>query len=478
MKQEMFCLALESSLTFYWDKPENAVPPYTVILNGNMRQTTDKTHITFDGLQPGTGYSAELYMSGTLISSTECETQQRRRALDVRDFGARGDGVTPDTLAIQAAIDACGYGEEVILREGTYICGAIRLHGNMALHICEGAVLQGTSCPDDYLPFIPSRFEGIERPCYSSQINIGHMDHTKGPECSDVLIYGGGKISGGGQELFDAVVRAEDERNPDRVVDEATAAEGDEYVPGRSRPRLINVSNCRNVRITGLTLENAASWNVHMIYSENVVTDHCRFNSWCISNGDGWDPDSSENCTLFACSFYTGDDAVAIKSGKNPEGNVIARPTKNVRIFDCVSEFSHALAIGSEMSGGIENVRIWDCDFRGSILGLLIKSTSKRGGYVRNIVMKDCSAPSICIIKIGYNDDGLPADEEPLIENCTFENVEVTGKSINYDKGFDPCSKVEIAGYDSKKARNIYFKNCSFGKDEIIMENVENVVFS
>ena len=130
------------------------------------------------------------------------------------------------------------------------------------------------------------------------------------------------------------------------------------------------------------------------------------------------------------------------------------------------------------MSGGIENVRIWDCDFRGSILGLMIKSTSKRGGYVRNIVMKDCSAPSIRIIKIGYNDDGLPADEEPLIENCTFENVEVTGRSINYDKGFDPCNKVEIAGYDSKKARNIYFKNCSFGKDEIIMENVENVVFS
>ena len=119
-----------------------------------------------------------------------------------------------------------------------------------------------------------------------------------------------------------------------------------------------------------------------MIYSDNIVTNDCTFISEGVHNGDGWDPDSSTNCTIFACTFFTGDDSVAIKSGKNPEGNIINKPCKHIRVFDCVTKYGHGICMGSEMSGGIEDVKIWDCDLENSVYGIEIKGTKKRGGYV------------------------------------------------------------------------------------------------
>ena len=121
--------------------------------------------------------------------------------------------------------------------------------------------------------------------------------------------------------------------------------ENERTIPGRVRPRLINMSNCQNIILSGVTLRNGASWNVHMIYSDTIVTNHCTFYSENVWNGDGWDPDSSTNCTIFDCNFYTGDDSIAIKSGKNPEGNKIGRPTKHIRIFDCRSAYGHGITI-------------------------------------------------------------------------------------------------------------------------------------
>ena len=107
-----------------------------------------------------------------------------------------------------------------------------------------------------------------------------------------------------------------------------------------------------------------------MIYCDDIVTDHCTLRSGGIWNGDGWDPDSSTNCTLFATEFETEDDSVAIKSGKNPEGNAINRPTKHICVFDCHSNGGHGICIGSEMSGGVADVQIWDCDIAASSNGM------------------------------------------------------------------------------------------------------------
>lgn len=202
-----------------------------------------------------------------------------------------------------------------------------------------------------------------------------------------------------------------------------------------------------------------------MIYSRDIITDHCVFRSEGVWNGDGWDPDSCEDCTLFACQFSTGDDAVAIKAGKNPEGNTIARPTRHIRIFDCVSEFGHGFTIGSEMSGGVEDVRIWDCDLGHAMNGFEIKATPKRGGYVRDIHVLDCTAARVLMHTVGYNDDGIPASELPVFEQCSFERVRILGQSLQPDGTMISCPAIELCGFDcpGHEIRSILFSDCVLG---------------
>lgn len=156
------------------------------------------------------------------------------------------------------------------------------------------------------------------------------------------------------------------------------------------------------------------------------------------------------HCTLFASAFYTGDDAVAIESGKNPEGNVIARPSRHIRVFDCTSAFGHAIVMGSAMSGGIEDVRIWDCDLRVSMSGLEIKATQKRGGYVRDILVRDCVMPRVMMHAVPYNDDGIAAPVPPVLSDCRFERLTLTGLYQAAHDGGDmrPCSAIGLTGFD------------------------------
>ena len=388
----MHLLTTDTSVTVWWEKAETAAGPYEMLLDG-AACTTAATHFTWDGLQPDTEYTIEV--AG--VGAAKVRTRRPIRRLDVTQapYFAKGDGATLNTAAIQRAIDDCSAEECVYLPAGVYRTGALRLHSRMALCVAEGAVLQGTQTIADYEPRIPSRFEGIEGMCYSSLLNMGSLDHDAGPNCEDVLIYGGGTIAGGGSVLARRIIEDERVRLKEylaRLGDKVLECENLDTIPGRVRGRLINMSNCRNIRVTGLTLADGPCWNVHMVYSDHIVTDHCTFRSEGVWNGDGWNPDSSEDCTLFACQFYTGDDAVAIKSGKNPEGNLINRPTRRIRVFDCVSHFGHGITIGSEMSGGVEDVRVWDCDLGRAMYGLEIKGTKKRGGYVRDAqIMYSCT---------------------------------------------------------------------------------------
>lgn len=140
-------------------------------------------------------------------------------------------------------------------------------------------------------------------------MNLGTLDHAAGANCENVVIRGKGTIASGGRELAEKIIADEQEHLKDYLAEHAALVaecENERTIPGRVRPRLINMSNCRNVWVHGLTLKNGASWNQHMIYSDNITTDHCRFVSEGVWNGDGWDPDSSTNCTLFACEFATG----------------------------------------------------------------------------------------------------------------------------------------------------------------------------
>lgn len=477
----IYSLITENEITIYWDKPEGLPwdSRYRILVNGKEALMTDRTHATFENLTEGTGYQVQVSIldgKGEVWGASDpliLHTGSLKKRIDITaaPYFAVGDGKTLNTAAIQKAIDRCGAGDTVYLPAGVFLTGALRLHSDMEFYLDQDAVLQGTENPDDYLPRIKSRFEGLEMECYSSLLNLGELDHESGYNCKNVVIRGKGTIASGGRKLAEAVIEGERERLKEQLSalgDGVKEYENENTIPGRVRPRLINMSNSRNVRLSGITLKNGASWNVHMIYSDQIVTDHCVFYSKDVWNGDGWDPDSSTNCTIFGCTFYTGDDSIAIKSGKNPEGNVINRPCEHIRIFDCVCACGHGITMGSEMSGGINDVRIWDCDMSGAIYGIEIKGTKKRGGFVRNVHVRDCTAARIMFHSVTYNDDGIGAPEPPVFEQCSFEHMRVLGEFREKDGRTTPCEAIELCGFDEPGhyLSDIRFRDITIGNGD------------
>ena len=508
--EKIYSVTTEDSVTLYWEKPEGAADcEYRISCGEEQKGITDKTHITIDGLEAETEYifqveaadrdeklpsllpqSSRVRMSSLLPQSCRVRTGKKKERLDVTKppYNAVGNGAVMDTRALQQAIDDCGEGQAVYLPAGVYLTGALRLHSDMELYLEENAVLQGTDRVEDYLPRIWSRFEGTELECYSSLLNLGELDHDGGYRCQNVVIRGKGTIASGGRILAERVIASERERLKDYLAslgEKIKECENPETIPGRVRPRLINMSNCRNVVLSGVTLKNGASWNVHMIYSDSIVTHDCSFYSEGVWNGDGWDPDSSSNCTIFNCTFYTGDDSIAIKSGKNPEGNQIGRPSEHIRIFDCRCAFGHGITIGSEMSGGVDDVRIWDCDMSHSMCGIEIKGTKKRGGYVRNVHVEDCAAARILFHSVGYNDDGIGHPVPPVFENCSFERLRILGEYYGDGREWIPCEAIELCGFDvpGHELKNIVFRDIRIGseresrKQTLSLQCCENITF-
>ncbi len=489
-------IVFENEIVLYWDKqwelPERA--SYRVSLNGAVVGVTQNTHFSLKNVAPKTAYTVVVvrldsqgYAVETLLCETICTPQARKR-INVAEapYYAVGDGKTLNTAALQRAIDDCKAGETVYFPTGTYLSGALRLHSNMEIYLEEDAVLQGTSCVEDYLPKIKSRFEGLAWDCYSSLLNIGKLDPKNHKYvCENVVIRGGGAIYGGGKTLMDNVIATE------RVLlkefmqeNEALVKSCDkaDVIPARARPRLINISNSKNVIIGNLRIGHGPAWNVHFVYSKDIVTYGCVISSKGVWNGDGWNPDSSENCTIFNTEFDTHDDAIAIKSGRNPEGNVVKRPTKNVRVFDCHG--TRGVSIGSELSGGIENVSIWDSCFNVGG-GLNIKTSWMRGGYVKNVKAKDCILAHIRIrTDYGCNQDGEAAGKLTKIENIDLENVESLGHTTAYYT-FEKVSDyaLRITGFEEQEyhIQCVNLKNLRLHvpegeeKNKVWIENVTNL---
>ena len=452
-----------------WDLPDGI--EYRVALNGRDAGTTKKTHFSCTGLTPETSYTLSVHrmVNGSLamldVVSVRTPAEKRRIDVTMPPYSAIGDGVTMNTAALQRAINDCGADECVYLPKGTYLTGALDLHSDMELYIDEGATLQGSEAPEDYLPKRRSRFEGLEMECYASLLNMGTHDPTAGINCRNIVMRGGGSIMGGGLALANGIMESERARLADYLAanaDFVKTCENENTIPGRARGRLIHISNTENVIIAGLTLGYAASWNVHFIYSKDILTYGCRILSKGVWNGDGWDPDSAENCVIFNTEFSTHDNSIAIKSGKNPEGNVIGRPTKNVYIFDCHG--SNCMAIGSEMSGGIDGVYIWDCDVTETTAGLGIKVTPKRGGYVRNVRVRDCRFVSLRARSVTFNDDGEPSGETSVVEDILFENVTFTGVAVHPSGEKRPTESLFMIGLDAPEGhfRRITFDGVKF----------------
>lgn len=445
-----------SSIVLIWDKPDNyaAITEYEIFKNGEKLGSSKITNYTVNNLKPNTTYSFTVKSKdakGRLsVSSNEIKITTRKEGIifNIVNFGAKGDSITLNTAAIQKAIDKCTPGGTVLIPAGIFLSGALFLKSDMTLFIEKGGVLKGSANIEDYYPLIPNRFEGWERESFASLITTGKLDRSGKIYVTNLAIRGEGKIYGGGSVLGKAM----------------TTAKGK-----RARGRLICLMNCSNVDIQGLTIENSPCWTIQYTYCRNVTCRNLKISSRA-ANGDGIDPDSSVDSYIFNCSFSTSDDCIAIKSGKNPEGNIIGKPTENLWITNCNFIRGISVAIGSEMSGGVRNVLIRDCILGNLDAGLKIKGPKERGGFVENIVVKDCELQTIRIeTSINYNMDGAAAPDLPIYRNMEFSNLDMKKANIKtpviFFEGFDDpehyISNIVLKNIILPENSKVYLKNCS-----------------
>lgn len=455
----------DTSITVLWDKPleYKNIKDYAVYVDGSCMGHSKITNYTINRLKPNRDYLISIVTEDldgkSSVSSKQLKvrTKPLGKIFNVLNYGAKPDSGIINTRAIQKAIDACSVGGIVVIPAGTFISGALFLKSDMTLYIAKGGVLKGSFHTEDYLPMIKTRFEGWEFQAFASLITAGKLD-SKGPyNVKNLSIRGEGKISGGGASLSKSMT--------DNNVNGA-----------RGRGRLICLMNCENVNIQGLMIEEPPCWTIHYSYSKNITCNGLNIKTLTSKtpNGDGIDPDSSINSYIFNCSFSTYDDCIAIKSGKNPEGNIVGRPCENVFISNCNFKEGHSVAIGSEISGGIKNVQIIDCELGNLWFGLQVKTTEKRGGYVEDLLVKDCSLQLIKVVtSIPYNNDGDSAPKLTRLRNFEFTNLNMTtaktDKPVIYLEGFS-----DSVNY----AKNIRFKDIKLPVNSIVfMKYAKDIIF-
>lgn len=449
-----------SSATLLWDKPEDyaSIVRYHIILNGKSIATSTKCNYRLVNLLPAKTYLGVIkaeYKDGKQVAignGIKFATRQAGKILNITAYGAKGDSLTLNTKSIQTAIDACPKGGTVYIPKGVFKTGALFLKSYMTLEIAKGGVLKGSGDVNDYMPYIRNRFEGWEMDTYASLLNAGKMDNKGGYSVEQLSIKGEGTISGGSGKLGK------------EMIDKGGM---------RSRGRLILLMNCKDVEIQGLNIQDSPSWTIHYIYSKNITCHDLKISSTA-RNGDGLDPDSSEDSYIFNCSFSTGDDCIAIKSGKNPEGYQIGKPTKNVRITNCDFSRGHGISIGSEMSGGVSDVLVQDCTAGKLLHGMQIKGTKDRGGYVKNVTVADCQLLKITIFSsINYNNDGAAAPVIPTFENFVFRNIDLKKASVT-----EPV--IIVNGFEQlpDHLRNLTFSNILVpDKAKVQLNDIQKAVF-
>jgi hypothetical protein len=270
-----------------------------------------------------------------------------------------GDGKTLDTRPLQAALDDCGQhgGGTVVVPAGRYLTGSLFLRARTTLRLEAGATLLGSPCPEDY-PVVESRWEGMDQPAYAALLN-GH-------NLEDIAITGQGVIDGQGETWWDRFNR--------RAL----------LYP---RPRLIEFTSCTRLHIDGIQAVNSPSWTIHPVRCANVsIRGVTVINPPDSPNTDGINPDGCRHVRISDCHISAGDDCIAIKSGSEHERAEGRSPCRDITITNCTLARGHGgVVIGSEMSGGVQNVVISNCIFTSTDRGIRIKSRRGRGGRVENI---------------------------------------------------------------------------------------------
>ena len=397
---------------------------------------------------------------------------------DITQYGAVGDGKTDCTAAIARAIgEAAVSGGHVVVPAGNFLTGPIHLKSKVDLHLAAtNSVLLFTTDARAYLPAVFTRFEGIE--CW----NYSPLIYTVGQK--NVAITGLGTLDGqaedtnwlawkgrkGGTNNQNIARKRLDEMNNNSVpVDQRRFGEGDFL-----RPNFIQFQRCERVLIAGVKIRRSPMWEIHPLLCTNVTLQGVDIFSHG-ANNDGCDPESSKDVLMDHCTFDTGDDCIAIKSGRNNDGRRVGVPSQNLIIRNCTMRDGHAgTAIGSEISGGCSNVFVENCEMSSPNLNcaLRLKSNAMRGGELENIFMRNVHVGLVkdSVLQIDFlYEEGAKGPQKPVARNVVMENIQVdqTPRVLNV-RGFPAA---EISGIRIYRSQFKHIKK----PDQIIEADVKLV---
>ncbi|HEX7736158.1 MAG TPA: glycoside hydrolase family 28 protein, partial [Ktedonobacteraceae bacterium] len=317
--------------------------------------------------------------ANAIVAATTIPTFPNKNFL-VTTYGAKGDGKTDNTAAFKKAITACNAagGGHVIVPSGTYSTGAIYLKSNVDLHLNSGATLMFNGTASNYPPVL-TRYEGVE--C----LNHSPLVYAHGE--TNIALTGSGTLDGANTASWNQG------SNRAGVLD-PLVAKGvppmQRNVVGKLRVTFVEPYSCTNVLIQGVTIKHTQFWNLHPCLSKNVTVDSVTVTSPARGNSDGCDPESCDHVVIKNSAFTCMDDTIAIKSGRDADGRRINIPCQNLVIMNSKFDSNRGMiALGSEMTGGIQNVYCYNLSSQGAGVwaDLYIKSNSQRGGFAKNINM-------------------------------------------------------------------------------------------
>jgi polygalacturonase len=406
----------------------------------------------------------------------------------ITNYKAVGDGQADCKPALDQAIAACheAGGGRVVVPEGDwFVKGPIHLKSNVNLHLQAGATIRFSTEPDDYLPVVFTRFEGNEVMNFSPLVYAYEQEN--------IAVTGQGVLDGqAGKDAWwqwkgawgGEVDHGWRPGQPYQGNDANHLRQmGDADVPSRERvfgqghtlrPSFVQPYLCKNVLIEGVTVINSPMWIIHPVLSENVTIRGVTVNSHG-PNNDGCDPESCRNVLIENCLFDTGDDCIAIKSGRNADGRRIGVPSENIIIRGCTMKDGHGgVVLGSEMSGGIRNVFAEDCDMDSPHLerAIRLKSNSLRGGYLENLFVRNIRVGEVsdAVVRINLVYDKDRGEFNPSVRNVYIENV--TSEKSRYPFYF--------VGLDGQPIENVVIKDCTFkdAKEPSIIVNVGTITLN
>lgn len=471
---------------------------YRILVNGKETKMTDTVITSLYGLKPDTEYEIGICSgAGEELGNLAFRTDYEFVTLNVKEFGAKGDGVSDDTGFIQAAIMACPKDSRVLIPKGRYKITSIFLKSHINIELAKGAELLADT-DRSHFAILPGLTESYDE---TDEYHLGSWEGNplqmfagivSGIDVLDVTLYGEGSING--------------------CANHENWWKNEKVMVGAFRPRMLSLIRCENVRVQGIMFHDSPAWVIHPYFSNHLMFCNLVVENPANSpNTDGLDPESCTDVEICGIRFSLGDDCVAVKSGKIYMGRKYKTPSSDIHVYQCLMEHGHgAVTVGSEMAGGVKNLIVEKCRFYHTDRGLRIKTRRGRGkdAVLDNIIFRDLDMEQVMTpftanafyfcdpdgrTEFVQSREQYPVDDKtPEIKRLCFENItakdchvaasyfdglperkieQIVMRNVKVSFAEDAKCDVPIMsnGVDACSKKGLYARNVK----ELILENVE-----